>query len=114
MEKAGYVIFHIEDPETSRKGEAYAHDYLTPNQEKMMSTQPDMILQFAHFLEKEYQRKGIKDPAVKAEAYVTLNGSGSRLFLDPAVNLANEKESFRHKSWILPFKESTTLSKNSY
>ena len=114
MEKAGYITFHIEDPGTGRKGEAYARDYLTPNQEKMMSTQPDMILQFAHFLKKEYQRKGVKNPVVRAEAYVTLNGSGSRPFLDPAVNLAIEKESFRHKRWILPFKEDNILSKNSY
>ncbi len=114
MEKAGYVIFHIEDPETGRKGEAYAHDYLTPNQEKMMSTQPDMILQFAHFLKREYQQKGIKNPIVRAEAYVTLNGSGSRLFIDPTVNLANEKESFKHKSWILPYEENKVFNANNF
>src|SRR5690606_5724759 len=48
MEKAGYAIFHITDPESGRSWEANNYDFLTPNQEKMMATQPDMILQFAH------------------------------------------------------------------
>ena len=105
MEKAGYTIFHVKDPATGREGEVINSDFLTPNQEKMMATQPDMILQFAHFIKEEYQKKGIKNPEVRAEAYVTLNGSGTRLFLDPEVNLANKKDSFQHKDWVLAFKE---------
>jgi len=111
MEKAGYVIFHIVDPDTGKSSDAFASDYLTPNQEKMMSTQPDMILQFAHFLESEYKNKGVRDPQVFAEAYVTLNGKGSRLFLDPNRDLTKEEESFYHKSWILPFNQNPNLTK---
>jgi hypothetical protein len=48
-----------------------------------MSFQPDMILQFAHFLENEYQKKGIENPIVRAEVYVTLNGRKSELLIDP-------------------------------
>lgn len=105
MEKAGYVIFHVEDSETGGADEVFGSDYLTPNQEKMMSTQPDMILQFAHFIRDEYKKKGIKDPVVRAEAYVTLNGRGSRLFLNPEVNLAAVEEGLHHKSWILSYNE---------
>lgn len=101
MEKAGYVIFHVKDPSTGAEGEVYPSDYLTPNQEKMMSTQPDMILQFAHFIEKEYKQKGIKDPEVRAEAYVTLNGKGNRPFINSMVDLSQEKESFLPKKWVL-------------
>lgn len=104
MEKAGYTIFHITDPATGRSWEAYAHDYLTPMQEKQMSTQPDMILQYAQFLEQEYMKQGIADPEVRAEAYVTLNGKGSRLFIDPEVDLTKEKDGFHHKNWILSYK----------
>lgn len=106
IEKAGYVTFHIKDPETGREGEVYPSDYLTANQEKQMSTQPDMILQFAHFVEEEMKQKGIKNPEVRAEAYVTLNGKESRLFLDPEVNLASKTDTFTPKSWILPFEKS--------
>ncbi|MEX2593732.1 MAG: HTTM domain-containing protein [Anditalea sp.] len=104
MEKAGYAIFHIKDPDTGKEWEEYAHDYLTPVQEKQMSTQPDMILQFAHFLEKQLVQQGITDPEVRAEVYVSLNGRGSRLFLDPKVDLTLIKEGFHHKSWVLPYK----------
>ena len=105
MEKAGYVIYHITDPETGKTGDIYPGDYLTPNQEKQLATQPDLILQFAHFLKKEYQQKGIADPVITAEAYVTLNGSGSRLFIDPTVDLTKVNDSFAAKDWILPYED---------
>ncbi|MFN8393860.1 MAG: HTTM domain-containing protein [Bacteroidia bacterium] len=79
--------------------------YLRPNQERMMSTQPDLILQFAHFLEKEYQRQGIPDPEVYADVRATLNGSGSRPFIDPSIDLTTRREGFAPKDWILPFSQ---------
>ncbi len=103
MEKAGYAIFKVTDPRTGKSSEIVNRDYLTPNQEKMMATQPDMLLQFAHFIEQEYVAKGIPNPEVYLSAFVTLNGSGSRPFTDPKVNLCAEKEGFRKKTWLLPF-----------
>jgi hypothetical protein len=104
MEKAGYVIFHVKDSNSQKYFQVMPSDYLTPQQEKMMSTQPDMILEFAHFIEKQCIVKGIKDPEVRAESYVTLNGSTSALFLDSAIDLTTIKESFSNKDWILPYK----------
>ncbi len=103
MEKAGTVTFHVEDAATGRKGQVATYDYLSPQQEKMMATQPDMILQFAHFLAEELKRKGLVDPKIRAEATVTLNGQRSRPFTDPTVDLVHQKESFLPKTWILPF-----------
>lgn len=103
MEKAGYAIFHVKDPQSGKEWEAYARDYLTPMQEKQMATQPDMILQFVQFLEKELSSQGIENPEIRAEVYVSLNGSGSKLFLDPKVDLSKIQDSFSHKTWILPF-----------
>lgn len=106
MEKAGTVFFYVTDPATGREGEVVNGDFLTPNQEKMMATQPDMILQFAHFLAGHYRRQGIADPKITAESYVTLNGSGSRPFLDRTVDLTKEREGFAPKRWILSFSNS--------
>jgi hypothetical protein len=103
MEKGGTAFFHVKDPLTGKRTEIINSQYLTDFQETMMATQPDMILQYAHFLAHEYKKKGIKNPIVTAESYVTLNGSGSRLYIDSTVNLANEQETFGHKKWILPF-----------
>lgn len=105
MEKAGKAFFYVKDPATNRSGETMMDNDLTMNQEKMMATQPDMILQYAHYLEKKYQKQGIANPEIRVECYVTLNGSGSRLFIDKTVDLTKEEESFRSKKWILPFEE---------
>ena len=103
MEKGGTVFFHVKNPQTGKRTEIINSQYLTGFQESQMSTQPDMILQFAHILAADYQKKGIKNPIVTAESYVTLNGSGSRLYIDSTANLANEQDSFGHKKWIIPF-----------
>jgi hypothetical protein len=105
MEKGGTAFFHVKDPQTGKRTEIINSQYLTDFQESQMATQPDMILQYAHILAKEYEKRGIKNPIVTAESYVTLNGSGSRLYIDTTVNLANEQETFGHKKWILPFNE---------
>ena len=105
MEKAGYVIYHVTDPDTGKSGDVQPADYLTVNQEKQLATQPDLIVQFAHFLEDVYMKKGIADPVVTAEAYVTLNGRGSRLFIDPAVDLTEVDDSFAPKTWIIPYEK---------
>lgn len=103
MEKGGTAFFHVKDPQTGKQSEIINSNYLTSFQETMMATQPDMILQYAHFLARKYQKKGIKHPIITAESYVTLNGSGSRMYIDNTVNLANEQETLGHKKWILPF-----------
>ena len=109
MEKGGKAFFYVTDTDNNRKGEAMMNDYLTLNQEKMMATQPDMILQYAHFLKKKYQEQGIRNPEIRVESYVTLNGSGSRLFIDKTIDLTKIKESFRNKTWILPFEKTNEL-----
>lgn len=101
MEKAGTVVYHVKDKSTGRVFDVMPSDYLSPNQVKMMSTQPDMMLQFAHYLRDQCLAANMSDVEVRAEAYVTLNGSGSQLFIDPTINLLEKRDSFKHKDWIL-------------
>jgi len=103
IEKVGLSIFTIVDPETGKRFEIRNNDFLNSFQIKQMSTQPDFILQYAHMLRDHYISEGIKTPEVYVESYVTLNGRLNQQFIDPNINLANEKESFAHKKWILPF-----------
>lgn len=105
MEKSGYAVFHVRDTQTDRAWEAPNWRYLTKNQEKMMSTQPDMILQFAHFLEDQYQNQGIEDVEITAETHVTLNGRRSQPMIDPNVDLTEIKRGLAHKDWILSYNE---------
>ncbi|WP_109830394.1 HTTM domain-containing protein [Reichenbachiella versicolor] len=106
MEKAGYTTFKIVDQNTGRQFFAQNENFLTPFQEKQMSFQPDFILEYAHFLKTYYeQTTDMKDIAIYADSFVTLNGRLSTRYIDPTVDLTKEKESFKHKTWILPFND---------
>lgn len=98
MEKAGMVFFKVRRS-NGQLFEVRAADYLTAQQEKQMSTQPDMILQFAHYLQKVYNTR-----EVYAEAYVTVNGRGSQLLIDPDLNLCEVNDNFSNKNWVLAAK----------
>ena len=101
MEKAGTAFFYVTDPETGNRGEVNNCDFLTPNQEKMMATQPDLILQYAQIIREEVESRGLKNPIINAEVYVTLNGSRSKPFIDPEVDLTTLQDDFKPKDWIL-------------
>ena len=105
MEKAGAAYFRVKEKGSGRRFEVSNSEFLTPLQEKMMSTQPDMIVKYAKYLAEVYEKRGIKDPEVSAEIYVTLNGARSRLFIDSTVNLAAQKIGWQHYKWVLPYKQ---------
>ena len=112
IEKVGYAEFKIKDPKTNRNLIVNNADYLTPQQEKMMATQPDMILQYAHYIRDEYSNysyslngktEKIENPEVYGSIKVSLFNKGSRTFIDQSTNLAKEKRGFSPKKWILPY-----------
>lgn len=105
MEKSGAAYFAVKDPVTHQSAEVSNGEFLTPLQEKMMSTQPDLILKFAHFLAQAYKVKGYKNPRVYGEVYVSLNGQRSRLFIDSTIDLAAEPLSWGHYHWVLPYQK---------
>lgn len=103
MEKAGYAVFTVKEPGTGRYQVINNNDFLTRLQEKQMSTQPDMILQYAHLLASVFRQQGWQNPAVYVSAYITLNGRPGKFYIDSQTDLARKQESFKHKDWILPF-----------
>ena len=114
IEKAGYAQFYIHEPKMDRKMLIETRNYLTPQQEKMMSTQPDMILQFAHYLSSKFKDSTFtesngevinlgKRPKITAEVKVSLFNKGSKDFIDQNTNLSIESRGFMNKEWILPY-----------
>ncbi|MEI7585600.1 MAG: HTTM domain-containing protein [Runella sp.] len=104
MEKAGYTQFMVKD-RTGKQLIVNNNQFLTPLQEKMMATQPDMILQYAHILQDYYSKHGFISPQVYVDSYVALNGRLGRPLIAPTTDLANVSDSFQHKSWIIPFND---------
>jgi hypothetical protein len=114
MEKTGYAEFYILDPVNKNEWKINNRDHLTSTQEKMMSTQPDMILQYAHHLKNTYsdttirfgsEELNFKNPEVHAEIYVTLNGRPSQLYVHKKHNLAAIENNLSNRYWLEDFKE---------
>lgn len=107
MEKAGYAQFTVLDDQGNRTV-VNNTAFLTPLQEKMMATQPDMLLQYAHILRNEYTKKGFHQPQVYVDSYVALNGRLGKPLVAPTTDLAKEQDSFHPKTWITSFDDNIT------
>lgn len=102
MEKAGYAQYTVADSH-GKHVVVDNRDFLTPLQEKMMATQPDMMLQYAHILRDHFRKLGFDQPQVYVDSYVTVNGRLGKPLVKPVTDLGSQNESFEHKHWILPF-----------
>ncbi len=99
FEKSADAIFYVTNTQTGKKQPVINSDFLNPHQEKQMSMQPDMILQFAHFLAKNYSISGI-EPNITAEVRVMLNGKPSIFLFNPDLVLNKIEDSFKEKTWL--------------
>jgi hypothetical protein len=112
MHKEGLATFYIRDKITKGEIEIDNSIYLTKRQEEQMSTQPDMIIQYAHFLKKRYQdttidagnrKYRIVNPSVHADVYVALNGRSAQKMIDKKIDLSNKAYNLQHRDWLEPF-----------
>jgi hypothetical protein len=105
MEKAGYAQFKIVDAESGKRFYVDNSDFLTAFQEKQMATQPDFIIEYAHYLAEHFRKDGHKNIEVYVESYVALNGRTSAPYINPEINLLTLRDSFKPKKNILPFND---------
>lgn len=95
MEKTGYCTFYVKDDKGKRQEINPAY-YLTPLQQRQMNTQPDMILQFAHYLSSK-----VPGGKIYAESYVGVNGRSSTVLIDPNTDLAKVPYDLTNRKWIV-------------
>jgi hypothetical protein len=107
VEKAGQVQFKVLTDADDRSFVVYPRELLTPLQYKMMSTQPDMIQQFARHLQQTFIARGHTRVRVYADAWASLNGRPRQRLIDPSVDLASVPWSLAPKTWILPLQNSS-------
>lgn len=74
--------------------------YLTPQQEKMMGTQPDMILEFSEIIASDFEKKGFTQFKIVADSWVSLNGRKPFRMIQNNVDLRLQKNGFASKNWI--------------
>ena len=105
MEKAGHTTFTVIDKKSDNRIMVQNDKFLTTFQEKQMSFQPDMILEYAHYLGNFYKKQGFIDPGVFVDSYVTLNKRISTRFIQKDFDLLSTKDSFLKKKWLIPMKD---------
>lgn len=108
-EKNGSVLFVVRQPATGREWHVSPRQYLTRLQEREMSGQPDLILQLAQRIARDFEAAGKGPVEVRADARVSLNGRPSELFLDPEVDLARQVDGLAPKGWIRPAPDTPPL-----
>lgn len=106
IEKAGHVSFIVKSQSATQTGVqelvVSPKEHLTPLQQRMLATQPDMILSYAHYLKEKFEQLGYREVKIYAQTQVAYNGRLSQPLIDPEVDLASERHSFLNKPWILP------------
>jgi hypothetical protein len=102
IEKTGQVEFKVLVGDAERRYVVYPRERLTPLQYKMMSTQPDMIQEYAQHLAKTFNADGRTRVRVYADAWASLNGRRRQRLIDPEVDLASVPRTLRTNAWILP------------
>jgi len=105
VEKSGQVEFEVFTSEPKRRFYIFPRQDLTPLQYKMMSTQPDMIHEYALHLAERYERQGYRGVRVHAHAWAAMNGRPSQRLIDPGADLASLPRSLQPQSWIWPLEE---------
>lgn len=101
IEKTGLVEYEVLLAD-GRRFREFPRKHLTPLQYKMLTTQPDMIVDYARYLAREYRRKGLGDVAVYARSYASLNRRPSQPLVRPDVNLAAPLD---RASLVVPFRD---------
>lgn len=99
-ERGGVATFRVVD-DGGRTHEVSPSRELTPLQARMMATQPDLILAYAHHLRDEYARRG-EHVRVYADVFVSTNGRPARRLIDPEADLASRRDTlWGFYPWVL-------------
>jgi vitamin K-dependent gamma-carboxylase len=101
IEKAGSLEFEVED-RAGRHLSVSPEQYLTPLQARMAATQPDMILELAHWIARDFAERGVGPVRVYADSEVSFNGRLRRRLIDPKQDLVSAEDELHAKPWILP------------
>jgi hypothetical protein len=105
-DKAADARFFAIDGASGRREEIDPFQYLTDWQYDEMAARPDMIVQFAHHIERDARETlGMEDAKVTAEAVASLNGREYQLLIDPKADLSEVDPSpFTTADYIEPLR----------
>lgn len=101
--RRGKIQFKVVDKDNGTAFIVGLKDHLTKKQMRKIAAYPDFIWQFSQQLKQEHTAKGESVAVYALNSKVSINGKPYKPFIDPKVDLANEKwDHFGHHEWILP------------
>lgn len=101
IEKVGSLEFEVVDGE-GRQYSVSPREYLTPIQARMAATQPDMILELAHWIAHDFTARGHRSVRVYADCEVSFNGRSRHRLVDPRRDLTKEQGGLAASDWLMP------------
>lgn len=104
-EKNGSITFIVDSESEKRTWYVSPRKYITDRQDRELSSQPDLVVQLAHHIRKEFEARGHTGVRVRAEALVSLNGRPAAPMIDSTVDLSRVDDGIGKASWILPAPE---------
>ena len=102
--KSAAIRFVASDPVSKKAWEVEARDYLTIRQYRKMSRNPDLILQFSHFLADQLRKDGYDRIQIRVDTKVSLNQRMPQALVDPKLNLAAQPRTLGPAPWIIPLR----------
>jgi hypothetical protein len=100
--KTGEAVFMVTHPGSGQTWTIKPEAHLKSHQVMKMSTKPELILLFGHYLAEEKRREGYDNVEVRARVMVSLNGREAQLLIDPNVDLTKEEVTLLPARWIVP------------
>ena len=101
-DKEADASFEVIDASTGERWIADPWGYLTDRQARKMSTRPDMILQFGHYLADRWAADGRLGVEVRADVQAVLNDRDWQPLIEPVTDLAAEPRGLASAHWIAP------------
>ena len=97
---AGYFV--VTDPATGEHWDIDPGQYLNSRQVRKMLSRPQMVVQFANYLDDRLREQGYEDVEVRARIVASLNGRDPQVLVDPRVDLSEVGYPWLgHADWIL-------------
>ncbi len=100
--KKGRVLFLVHAPDSGKKFSIDPIKFLNPRQVRFVAITPDMMVQFAHFLEAELGKELPGDLEIYAVSRVRLNRRDFVPLVPQTLDLSQEPRHGGHYDWITP------------
>ncbi len=99
------IRFFLFDRSTGKRGLLKVSTFLNERQLSRMGKDPDMILEFVHFVRDHYREHGRDELAIRVLALASLNGRRPQLLIDPHIDYTAVERTWGKQYWVIPLHE---------